>query len=525
MPVVALSSVTTRLSIPKQQQGSVSIPSPHSLSLSSPTTLQSRTDLNRLLDSVLDHATRMTDSQSPPTRDCPDNARSSLNSSMSNVVRPPPVRRLNSSKVRFYVESDDEDDDDTDNNEGVYETSIPLSIPPSSDTRSLDEDADGEESESDEKDNDYFGKRRQSTHHDRMTGGNSNPRFEPAAPVRRQSLLSDLLMAEKALAAQRASSNKHSSAYWSPTMFSSGASSRCHSAGNSDGESSYSNASPRPQLHTPKYTAPPTGIASNGPSFNQERASRGYMEDREPLTFPELDQGGEERCKVKSPLTRTKRVFRNLDDLAEQHRVSFLNNDDGHSLIRRSVPFRPRRPTIRPGDAGPPQLHDLILKTATLSSPIGPASIFSMAPASPTNINNHNHHNAPITLTAAESCRCKTSIVPLSPTNLNNVRDSSRLTLPTPSKTATGFTRPSHTISKNSQSNSNGQAGVVSLCDSTSGCCVPATVAATTTATSALATSATTTAAASPGSGLKVTATASARSAMGGMLRGWERAT
>ncbi|KAG0047310.1 hypothetical protein BGZ83_007625 [Gryganskiella cystojenkinii] len=356
---------------------------------------------------------------------------------ISTAVRSHAPNRLVSSKVRFFVESDDDEEDDDDDEEFATTTEAiestviasgagykqrptnDLIFPNAVDSSSELEDSDGD---------DYFGKQwpvlsennNNNNNNNKHIApvGNSNPHHDSAAPVRRQSLLSDLFMAERMLVAQRtALAKKRTSAYWttSPTESRSpgSPSSRCHSAGNSDGETSHSNASPRPQPHTLKYTttSPSPSSQSNRRSFDQGFARHGFIEDEEVLlAFPELLEPTEgQRRQPRSPLMRTKRVFKNLDVLADLNPDLQLDDDDDNieKSAHLSPMLRSRRPTIRPGGAEAMQHLNMISKTASIlppsPSPSSSSSSSSSSSATATKATRRVTPAPPLTLSTCKS--------------------------------------------------------------------------------------------------------------------------
>ncbi|KAF9363561.1 hypothetical protein BGX34_003810 [Mortierella sp. NVP85] len=127
--------------------------------------------------------------------------------------------------------------------------------------------------------------------------------FSPANGIRRQSLLSDMLLAEKLMATQGAASRRAS------TMLSSNGTPRCPSSGNSDGEMSHSGVpagrhlyrSPRSTVQPPPQTL--AGLAHQSIQSNQRQGDRSFTHSRN----------------KESGLRRTKKsMFKNLDELVEK---------------------------------------------------------------------------------------------------------------------------------------------------------------------------------------------------------------
>ncbi|KAG0037517.1 hypothetical protein BGZ82_002382 [Podila clonocystis] len=236
---------------------------------------RSKTSLNRLLDTVMDNATTLAESSSANCAYSDSEDKPSLLKGSA----PTPTRISPSScqpsRAKFFVCDSDEEED-----EEEEEFFFPRR---SEDNFGDFEDSGTDEAETEEEEEGFV-----------MRAPNT-PSPKPApGMVRRQSLLSDLFLAEK----QREQLHPSKSIRPSLARTSSTYSSRCPSTANSDGESTFSQMAPVPEDH-------------------QDHSQHHHRRHHRPQRI-NLDAGSEiqEPEEPKSPLVRTKRVFKNLDGLA-----------------------------------------------------------------------------------------------------------------------------------------------------------------------------------------------------------------
>ncbi|KAF9320641.1 hypothetical protein BG003_005390 [Podila horticola] len=238
---------------------------------------RSKTSLNRLLDTVMDNATTLAESSSANCAysDSEDKP-SLLKQSTPTPTRTSPPRQP--SRAKFFVCDSDEEEDEEEEEEFFFPR------------RSEDNFGDCEDSGTDEAETEE-GEEEESLV---MSAPNTpSPRPAQGTAVRRQSLLSDLFLAEK----QREQLHPSKSTRPSLIRTSSTYSSRCPSAANSDGESTFSRMAP---------------VLEDHQDHGQHRP-RCHHPHRINL---DAECEIQESEKPKSPLVRTKRVFKNLDDLA-----------------------------------------------------------------------------------------------------------------------------------------------------------------------------------------------------------------
>lgn len=235
---------------------------------------RSKTSLNRLLDTVLDNATTLAESSSANCAYSDSEDKPSLPTA-TPALRTAPSQPRQPARAKFFVcDSDEESDDEEEEEEEAY--FFPR--------RSEDNFGDCEDSGTDEAETEEEG----------LPTTNTSSLQSAPGTVRRQSLLSDLFMAEK----QREQFQQPSKPI-RPSMARtcSTYSSRCPSAANSDGESTFSRMTPVPEVY-------------------QDRGHHHHHQHYPHHTSLDAEDKIQEPEKPKSPLVRTKRVFKNLDELA-----------------------------------------------------------------------------------------------------------------------------------------------------------------------------------------------------------------
>ncbi|KAG0086959.1 hypothetical protein BGZ93_011373 [Podila epicladia] len=259
---------------------------------------RSKTSLNRLLDTVMDNATTLAESSSANCAysDSEDKP-SLLTESIPTHARISPSSRQ-PSRAKFFVCDSDEEEEDEEEEEFLFPRR-------SEDNFGDYEDSGTDEAEAEEEE-ESLGMKAPST---------PSPMPVPGI-VRRQSLLSDLFLAEK----QREQLHPNKSTQPSLARTSSTYLSHCPSAANSDGESTFARMAPVPEDHQ---------------DLSQHHHRRRHHPHR--IT---LDVGSEiqEPEKPKSPLVRTKRVFKNLDELASLSTTSPTCNISSPSSPSSSSP-------------------------------------------------------------------------------------------------------------------------------------------------------------------------------------------
>ncbi|KAI9233755.1 MAG: hypothetical protein BYD32DRAFT_117470 [Podila humilis] len=239
---------------------------------------RSKTSLNRLLDTVLDNATTLAESSSANCAYSDSEDKPSLPTA-TPAPRTAPSQPRQPARAKFFVcDSDEESEDEEKEEEEAY--FFPR--------RSEDNFGDCEDSGTDEAEAEEEGPV--------MRAPTTNTSSLQSVPgmVRRQSLLSDLFMAEK----QREQFQQPSKPI-RPSMARtcSTYSSRCPSAANSDSETTFSRMAPVPEVY-------------------QDRGHHRHHQHYPHNTNLDAENEIQEPEKSKSPLIRTKRVFKNLDELA-----------------------------------------------------------------------------------------------------------------------------------------------------------------------------------------------------------------
>lgn len=259
---------------------------------------RSKTSLNRLLDTVMDNATTLAESSSANCAysDSEDKP-SLLIESTPTPARISPSSRQPSRAKFFVCDSDEEEDEEEEE----------FLFPRRSEDNFGDfEDSGTDEAETEENEESLV-----------MRAPNTTSPKPAPGIVRRQSLLSDLFLAEK----QREQLHPSKSIQPSLARTSSTYSSRCPSAANSDGESTFSRMAPLPEDH-------------------QDHGQHHHRRHHHHPHRINLDAGSEiqEPEKPKSPLVRTKRVFKNLDELASLSTTSPTCNISSPSSSSPSSP-------------------------------------------------------------------------------------------------------------------------------------------------------------------------------------------
>lgn len=246
---------------------------------------RSKTSLNRLLDTVLDNATTLAESSSANCAYSDSEDKPSLPTA-TPTPRTAPSQPRQPARAKFFVCDSDEESEEEEEEEAYF---FPR--------RSEDNFGDCEDSGTDEAEAQEEGPVM------RAPSTNASSFQSASGMVRRQSLLSDLFMAEK----QREQIQQPSKPI-RPSMVRtcSTYSSRCPSAANSDGESTFSRMAPVPEVY-------------------QDRGHHRHHQHYPHHTNLDAENEIQEPEKFKSPLTRTKRVFKNLDELASLSTSSTCN--------------------------------------------------------------------------------------------------------------------------------------------------------------------------------------------------------
>ncbi|CAO3565054.1 unnamed protein product [Mortierella alpina] len=278
---------------------------------------RSKTSLNRLLNTVIDNAAALTAESisrhnlasgekhcrpaTPPTR----------------FLRRPSPKPRQSSKAKFFV-ADEEDSDDEESEAEDFLVQPTIGRDPRHDNE------DRLDHSQYKADDPLAGKNRSAPASHRLLPPPSiaPPTTAKDSPgtLRRQSLLSDLLMAEKLSAAQRlpASSTANHDLVGCPAGHPvSDSSSGYHSASNSDGESSHQGTYSKQHAYPSSLSAAQQSPQSNLRQPHQSRehpySQQRYQRHDFPLVKASLGHGREPR----PPLIRTRKsMFKNLDELA-----------------------------------------------------------------------------------------------------------------------------------------------------------------------------------------------------------------
>jgi len=279
---------------------------------------RSRTSINRLLDCVIDNAAAFAESGSWHGRysDIDHRIPFTIHSSMDAPGLPDvttssqgPPMTSRGPKPKFFVCDDDDSDEEYEEEQLDWASRgsfrFPSVAPCGGGIDHLDSDIDIDDDGQDRNTDDGAPlKKYQAFPH--------ISQFSPANGIRRQSLLSDMLLAEKLMATQGAASRRptdSTTSSWASTMLSSNGTSRCPSSTNSDGEMSHSGVpagrhlyrSPRSTVQPPPQTL--AGLAHQSIQSNQRQGDRSFTHSRN----------------KESGLRRTKKsMFKNLDELVEK---------------------------------------------------------------------------------------------------------------------------------------------------------------------------------------------------------------
>ncbi|KAF9291501.1 hypothetical protein BGZ68_003706 [Mortierella alpina] len=277
---------------------------------------RSKSSLNRLLNTVVDNAAALT--AESKSRHNPASAEKHCRPTTppTNFLRRPSPQPRQSSKAKFFV-ADDEDSDDEES-----ETDDPLN--------ELTIDTDARHNDRDSQDRSQY--RGHSLSAEDNNSAQPSHCLQPQTSIapqttatdspgamRRQSLLSDLLMAEKLAVAQRspAPSAANNDVTCPPVPLSSDPSPGHHSASNSDGESSQSGTYSKLHAYPSALSAAQQSPQSNLRQPHQYRehpySQQRYQRHEFPSVKASLGHGRDSR----SPLIRTRKsMFKNLDELA-----------------------------------------------------------------------------------------------------------------------------------------------------------------------------------------------------------------
>ncbi|KAF9348709.1 hypothetical protein BGX26_012887 [Mortierella sp. AD094] len=416
---------------------------------------RSKTSLNKLLDSVMDNATALTESNSRqmyhhssddshiPLDNSPSTkaSRTSATPPTSTVLpaKRPSTTRNHSSKATFFVceddseeeedeeeeeEEEDEDEEDEDEEDELEQENQHFKAPHFIKVRSSMEFIDychgdfqafeqlGEDEDIDK--DDYFGKTALLKHHQAPIHTSVSTLLSDTPGMgRRQSLLSDLFMAEKLLAAQRASSGKavnNNTTTWArPPLYPNPPLSR-HGATSPEGDDLFSAAvSPQQIIRSTQLKAQPTSQTLVGLAHQSIQSSHHQYQhfgDRifmqEELASPKV-MAGHERT-PKSPLKRTKKsMFKNLDELAVDTTTDVQEADaTEHSILQSQQPGL--TPTnLAPASALAYEISDCKTALVTLS----PAFIPTPASPSPSPLKSSKNLPPHSTLPSpVKACRC-----------------------------------------------------------------------------------------------------------------------
>ncbi|KAF9395113.1 hypothetical protein BGX21_010075 [Mortierella sp. AD011] len=455
MPLAAISHACSQSSNAKHPKSSLQHPPSPSVLASSLQTVRyaseqgklfaqrSYSSLNRLLDSVMDNATALTESgprqmyhhssgdshisltNSPSTK----GSKASAITSTSTTLKRPPLARNHSSKATFFVCEDDSEneedgeDEEDEEDEPKHEDQHPK-VPHFIKVRSSMEFIDycrgdfqafeqlGDNEDIDQED--YFRKAALFKHDQKPIHTSvSGPLSDVPGMGRRQSLLSDLFMTEKLLAAQRASSckavNNNTTIWVRLPLYPDPPLSR-RSAISPEGDDLFSAVVDPQQIDrsTQLKTQPTcqTLVGLTHQSIQSSHHQHQHFDDRIPLreelASPKVMAGHE--MTPKSPLKRTKKsMFKNLDELAVDTTADGQEADATEHFIVQSQ--QPDLTSANSVTATAPTYEIPDCKTAFVT--ISPA--FIPAPASPSpsppksskKLSPHSTSTSP-----AKACRC-----------------------------------------------------------------------------------------------------------------------
>ncbi|KAF9196742.1 hypothetical protein BGZ49_002711, partial [Haplosporangium sp. Z 27] len=393
---------------------------------------KSKTSLNRLLDSVMDNATTLSESNSrhencdnyhtafansPSTKIEGTNGAPQKSTPPSTIQRPSTTRN-HSSKTKLFVCGDDseEDEDSMEDDSMSEDQQFHAKVRTSTDlidyyhgyiqaSEQLGMNDDMEEDE-------YFGKTALFKYHQvpLHTSESSTPPSGVPEMGRRQSLLSDLFMAEKLLGAQKSSSSKitHSGTTWKKSpMYPSPSSSLRQSGTSFEGEGSFSSSAIPQQLGRSTYLKPQpscqtlAGLAHQSiqSSHHQYQHFGERMFTQEESTSPRM-MANHERA-PKSPLRRTKKsMFKNLDELVGD----IVIDDQGEKNTFKTTTHQDRQPNLKSN------LTKIISSTSEIPDcKTAPVTLSTLSPAlAPKSATSPNKRPPPHSIlpSPSKACRC-----------------------------------------------------------------------------------------------------------------------
>ncbi|KAF9114200.1 hypothetical protein BGX27_011473 [Mortierella sp. AM989] len=398
-----------------------------------PTLISDRADgHHRLLDSVMDNATTLTESSSRHQYQSGDENRPTLAESLptktirqlsitSSSATRQPSTRIHNSKAKFFVCEDDSEEDEEAEQEqddqyfnapsfikvrssmeliGFCHSDFQVFKQPDQNDYDLDDYEQDQDQDQDTDEEDYFEKRV------------SAPIPSGGAPEmgRRHSLLSDLFMAEKLLVAQSASSSKAGNSNTTttraqPRLYPSPPLHRYNNA-SSEGDDPFRVAVNPQQLnqstHLEALSTCQTLVGLAHQSIQSNHHQYQNFGDRI-FTQAELTLPKAKTCQERtpeSPLKRTKKsMFKNLDELA----VDLITEYQENNILDSSIPQSPHPESTSTNSAIASETYTCKTNLVTLSPALTPTSSTSTSPLNASSKKPPPHSTLP---SPAKTCRC-----------------------------------------------------------------------------------------------------------------------